>query len=299
MELLQKALEQSQRFAQIGDVQLGRQRQGIDELRTRALGQFGRQQDRVSEIYGNLGRFQEETGLQDALKRQLGLVDEERGFSPQGRAAMNLELTRNIPHQYNQAAEAMRVELRRRGALGGETPGSRGDIMRGMAPLQAAREQARSTARSQMIMADEAQRLQSLLANRGLAGQALQTGVSQMGVGTQLLGTTAQAMSPQSLTQLLSTVSGAENPQGWANLALQARGLGQQAFGMGTESERVSQGALDAWGKERGVDYIAGLLSALPGLGAKAMDKAIPDAKWTDFIPDVDINIGGGGLGLG
>ncbi len=117
--------------------------------------------------------------------------DEQPGFTPEGRAALRLNQTEAIPAQFNDALSGAYTELARRGALGGELPGSQEDLTRILAPIYGQRAAAYSGINANNILAEEKLKQEQLQQNRGLAS----TAVGQVqNAGNLILGGDAQAI---------------------------------------------------------------------------------------------------------
>jgi hypothetical protein len=197
--LLAMLQQQGDRSNQMFQTNLDR----TNQLNTMFGNQFDRQQGFIDNFLGEGG------GLLNSLKDQLALLNKRDPISEAGKAAMNRDLEGGIQQDFDQADKALRVELQRRGAVGGSLPGSRGDIVRGFGPLIAGREQAMGQARRDVVLADEEQQLRSLLANRQTASNALSS-------GSNLLGQVATATSPNAL--LSGQLQSAQNELGAGSL---------------------------------------------------------------------------------
>ena len=197
--LLAMLQQQGDRSNQMFQTNLDR----TNQLNTMFGNQFDRQQGFIDNFLGEGG------GLLNSLKDQLALLNKRDPISEAGKAAMNRDLEGGIQQDFDQADKALRVELQRRGAVGGSLPGSRGDIVRGFGPLIAGREQAMGQARRDVVLADEEQQLKSLLANRQTASNALSS-------GSNLLGQVATATSPNAM--LSGQLQSAQNELGAGGL---------------------------------------------------------------------------------
>lgn len=268
--LLLWALQQSQNLSNRYDTQYGRQQELIERLLgpiegglNRGLNTSGMPEGyewAVSEMLGpNSGALPPE--LQAALSRQLGAFDESTGLSAAGQAALGRQLESGIPERFRQSQSALQTALLRSGAAGaaGGRPADSSAVVRGLAPLLGARDQALEAAQTQGILANENQMLQTLLANRGFASNALGGGLNYaanaantrantLGNALSFLNNdrTRQANLVNSGTNLLSALAGATDPTALLSGSLAARGLGNDAFANQTGAEAIPAQVLSA-----------------------------------------------------
>lgn len=112
--------------------------------------------------------------LQTSYDRSNSLFGQSEGLSPQGMSALRTQATATIPNQYDSAARGLSTDLLRRGSIGqGSDPAVGGDIARTFQPLYTARAQATSKATTDMILANEKRKQDSLYQNNQLAQGAL------------------------------------------------------------------------------------------------------------------------------
>lgn len=117
-------------------------------------------------------------GQQSTIQQLEGLAGTSDPYSPQALAALNLQNQAGIPQQYNQSAQTLATSLLQSGADNGVVPGSASQIINAYSPLMAARNNAMSQGNANTIMANENQKLQSLMANNQTASQAVGMGVN-------------------------------------------------------------------------------------------------------------------------
>lgn len=194
-------------------------------------------------------------GMKDTLDYFMANKDKAEGLSPEGRSALRLQLNEGIPERFNQAAQSMNTELLRRGADTGQMPGSQGDIVRGFAPLYAARAGEYSKANRDVILQDEQQKLQSLLANRQLASQAV-------GQGTGLTGTLGQIY----------------NPNADYNTGLGGLNAGIGGFGAGTQGLGVASGLAGGLADLEPTSFRNLLLASLLSAGSNGLGDILSGA---------------------
>ncbi len=146
----------------------------LDQLNKRYAQQAGAQDQTVADFKG---RFD------PALAAILARSNTAEGFSPETLSALRSQATSTIPKQYEDAARAERLNLLRSGAIGaGELPGSAGDVLRTMAPLDQARAESVAGANRSNIIANEAEQKRTLDLNRTRGQEALNqlTGATNM-----------------------------------------------------------------------------------------------------------------------
>lgn len=169
-------------------------------------------------------------GLLNTANQLLSKVDEAPGMSPEGKAAMMQQLNKDIPGQFDDALSSAYSELSRRGALGGELPGSQADLSRTLAPIYAARSSAYSNAQSQGILANENLKIQQQLSNRSNA-------VNTLGQLGGLIGTMGSIYDPTKYAALT---------QGGINAQTSLINAGTSALGAGTDAVNAATGAYTA-----------------------------------------------------
>ena len=153
-----------------------------------------------------------------AIEQAIAGMNTGQGLSPEAKAALRVNAVESPEYAYQQQASQLKGLLGQRGAYGGETPGSLGDIVRGYAPLMTERDRTRSGLTADSILADEQRRFESLGLNR-------QTGLGAMNIGAGLTGTLGNIFDPsnamsqgnQSLASLLNATN-AYNQSGFQGL---------------------------------------------------------------------------------
>ena len=121
-------------------------------------------------------------GFLAPLQTFLANANKAEGLPPDVLSALRSEATSGINRQYEGAAQGLRTDLLRRGAFGGDTPASSGDILRGFGPLSAARADATSAANRNVILANEEMKQRQLERNQQNALSAAQQMLG--GIGT-------------------------------------------------------------------------------------------------------------------
>lgn len=232
------------------------------------FGQMGRlgdqsaaQRDRfINELY---------PGIRDTISSFMANKDKAEGLSPEGKAALRQQLNEGIPDRFNQAAQALSTDLLRRGADTGQMPGSTGDIVRGYAPLYAARAGEYSKANRDVVLQDEAQKLQSLLANRQLASNAVGQG-----------------------TGLTATLGSIYNPNQYYNTGLGGLQAGISGFGAGTQGLGVGAGLAGGLADLEPTSFKNILLASLLGTSVGGLTTILSNpAKIADAAKKVGMSV--------
>lgn len=231
--------------------------QGADALSQAGVDFFGRMGTLGDQAAGRRDAFIDGLypGIKDTLEYFMANRDKAEGLSPEGRAALRQQLNEGIPERFNQAAQGLSTELLRRGADTGQMPGSTGDIVRGYAPLYAARAGEYSKANRDVVLEDERQKLASLLANRQLASSAIGQG-----------------------TALTSTLGNIYNPSNYYNTGLGGLQAGISGFGAGTQGLGVGAGLAGGLADLEPTSFRNLLLASLLGSGSSALGDILSGA---------------------
>lgn len=203
-----------------------------------------------------------ERGAVGALNNLINLQG--TGLSEPAKSALLTQAMSDIPKRYDDASKALKVELARRGAIGQQgLPGSAGDIIRGYEPLMAERENARTQAMTNTVLADEQARQQNYQTSANAANQlsgigglisttynptqsantlmgALQGGLGAYGQGNQMFGTAGSlvnALTGNQQTSMTNLILGSILASAGAGAA---GGLLGKIFGNGGDTSKGS-----------------------------------------------------------